>query len=56
MIGGGKRRSTWSNTRRRNVGRQDPKFTKKVIKLYKTALARQVAEAVRRRRRGREPS
>ena len=31
---------------------QEPKFVMKVIKHYKTALARQIAEAVRIRRRG----
>ena len=35
-------------------GEHHPKFTMKVVKFYKTALARQVAEAVCIRRRGRE--
>ena len=35
-------------------GEQEPKFTMKVFKHYKTALGRQVAEAVRIRRRGGE--
>ena len=33
-------------------GKHSPKFTMKVVRFYKTALARQVAEAVRIRRSG----
>lgn len=35
-------------------GGREPSFTMKVIKFYKTPLARQVAEAIRIRRRGGE--
>ena len=35
-----------------HTGEPEPKFTMKVFKYYRTALGRQVAEAVRIHRRG----